>query len=230
MSTTFSVSCQGEQTSRLHLLYVLDSLLSTRLLQTYQELRSPAALRTLERARSTATLVMAVPVIFPSSYPFSFLATSSVNSTSSDPVPLFNCALAEVSVVIFALILASPREMLVNSLETIIEFEGQDGMTKFLMSFFAVATSALRNEAYPEFWLNVNVLAHRMLLKMMEPVAYILVREYIPEQRSSQNFNPTLWHDAFYMLLKLLSSDLLAIEEFNSQVSSIGVIIEACLC
>lgn len=94
-------------------------------------------------------------------------------------------------------------------------------MTRFLVSFFAAGTSILENEAYPSSWLNVNILAHKVLLKMIDPIAFILVRDYIPEQRHAHEFNPTLWHDGFYTLLKLLSSDQLVIEEFNSQVCPI---------
>lgn len=86
------------------------------------------------------------------------------------------------------------------------------------MQFFKVATSILDNEAWPRNWLNVNILAHKVLTKMMDAVAPILERDYIPTRNVSWEFNVGLWRDGIHMLLKLLSSDQLVIEEFSPQV------------
>jgi dedicator of cytokinesis protein 3 len=42
---------------------------------------------------------------------------------------------------------------------------------------------------------------------MMEPVATLLEKEFIPSQSSEVPFDDNLWKEAFSMLLKLLSSD-----------------------
>jgi dedicator of cytokinesis protein 3 len=81
-----------------------------------------------------------------------------------------------------------------------------------------VATSILENDAFPQTWLNINVLAHKVLIKMMEPIASIMEKEFIPPQETQAQFNAHLWKDGFYMFLKLLSSDQLVIEEFSPQV------------
>jgi dedicator of cytokinesis protein 3 len=62
-------------------------------------------------------------------------------------------------------------------------------------------------------------LAHKVLIKMMDPVATLMEREFIPEQDAVYQFDSNLWREAFYMLLKLLSSEQLVIEEFSPQVS-----------
>jgi dedicator of cytokinesis protein 3 len=48
----------------------------------------------------------------------------------------------------------------------------------------------------------------------------ILRREFIPHPQAAYQFNATLWRETFYMLLTLLSSDQLIIEEFSAQVST----------
>ncbi|EEB95419.1 hypothetical protein MPER_05616, partial [Moniliophthora perniciosa FA553] len=86
-----------------------------------------------------------------------------------------------------------------------------------LSNFFKIATSILDNDAFPKTWLNVNILSLKVLVKMLDPVSTLLVKEFIPPQENESQFDPQLWREAFYMLLKLLSSDKLVIEEFSPQ-------------
>ena len=53
---------------------------------------------------------------------------------------------------------------------------------------------------------------------MTDPVAALLERDFIPEHQDAEQFNVELWREALGMLLKLLSSDQLVIEEFSPQV------------
>jgi dedicator of cytokinesis protein 3 len=85
-----------------------------------------------------------------------------------------------------------------------------------LSQFFKVASSILQNDAFPSSWLNVNILGHKVLIKMMDPVSTLLERDFIPAQESE--FDAELWREGFHMLLRLLSSDQLVIEEFSPQV------------
>ena len=120
--------------------------------------------------------------------------------------------------VFLTLVSSSPRTHLINFLESSLEIEGKDNFALLLSHFFKVATSILNNDAWPRNWLNVDILAHKVLLKMVDPIAFLLVRDFVPEQHSSFEFNAGLWREAFYMLLKLLSSDQLVIEDFSPQV------------
>ena len=92
-----------------------------------------------------------------------------------------------------------------------------------ISSFFKVACSILDNEPFPSTWLNVNILAHEVLIKMMDPVARLLERDFIPDQEEAHLFNTSLWREALYTLLKLLSSEHLVIEEFSHQVIELFV-------
>lgn len=53
---------------------------------------------------------------------------------------------------------------------------------------------------------------------MMDPVATLLEQNFIPDQDAGYQFDSSLWRECFYMLLKLLSSEQLVIEEFSPQV------------
>jgi len=68
--------------------------------------------------------------------------------------------------------------------------------------------------------MNVNILAHKVLIKIMEPISSIMEKEFIPFQELESQFDANLWREGLHMLLKLLSSEQLMIEEFSPQVNS----------
>ncbi|KXN90212.1 Dedicator of cytokinesis protein 3 [Leucoagaricus sp. SymC.cos] len=205
----------------------VDCLLSLlpRLLDSYRELQSPASRKVMEQTRSQPNYRSSIPVTFPESYPFSLLASlpetpRSVGVTAAVPKDadnLFSPALGETAVVILVLILALPVKEILNFMENSLVIEGRDRFISLLSQLFKVATSILDNEVFPRTWLNINILAHKVLIKMMEPVATILEKEFIPPQEQESDFDSNVWRECFYMLLRLLSSDQLVIEEFSPQ-------------
>ncbi|KZV88707.1 cytoplasmic protein [Exidia glandulosa HHB12029] len=195
-------------------------LLLPKLLDSYAEFQSAGTMRAFERNKSAATAMAAVPVVFPASHPFSLIAQypSYMAATASyENTPFFNCGLGETAIVFLSLVLSSPRKSLVNLLDTRLEVEGKDNTATLLSQFFKVAVSIIENDAFPRTWLNANILAHRVLLKMMEPISVLLVQNYIPDQSMAHTFSSDLWKEAFYMLLSLLSSEQLVIEEHSPQ-------------
>lgn len=209
----------------------VDYLLSMmpKLLETYRELSSKATIRALERHRAPSTTPSPVPVIFPSSYPFPLVArrpqgnASIVSGPSSrrnrrrDRTEFLNCGLVEISAVLMVLIVLSPRKHLSSFLEEERDIGGDERVSKILFDFFEVATSILSYEAFPSTWLNLNIFSHQMVLKMADPLASVMVRHFIPSAEQSETFNTTLWRSCFMMLLTLLSSDQLVIEQFKPQ-------------
>ncbi|KAI3615340.1 cytoplasmic protein [Moniliophthora roreri] len=195
-----------------------------RLLDSYREFMSPETYQALERTRALSTVKAVIPVAFPESYPFSLLAylpgaekgLASSRSTLT-PEHLFNPTLGEIAIVFLVLILSSPTKHITDFLESSLDIEGRDRLTMLLSNFFKIATSILDNDAFPKTWLNVNILSLKVLVKMLDPVSTLLVKEFIPPQENESRFDPQLWREAFYMLLKLLSSDKLVIEEFSPQ-------------
>ncbi|KAH7923945.1 hypothetical protein BV22DRAFT_1035772 [Leucogyrophana mollusca] len=199
-------------------------MLMPRLLDSYRELQNPVNHRAVERSRTPTTSTAAVPVTFPESYPFSLMAllpNAPRNATSvsliCDDNMVFNPGLGETAIVFLALVLSAPNKHIYNFLESSFDIEGRDNFAALLSQFFKVATSILENDAWPSSWLNVNILAHRVLIKMMDPVATLLKRIFIPPPTKPQLFKADLWRDGFFMLLKLLSSDQLVTEEFSPQ-------------
>jgi len=143
---------------------------------------------------------------------------------------LYCPAQGETALVFLVLVLSSPKKHLIYFLESMFEIEGRENFTLLLAQFFKVATSILDNDAWPSHWLNVNILAHQVLIKMMDTIAFLLQRDFIPRENSDFQFNPELWKDGFHMLLKLLSSDQLVIEDLSPQVSVVYMCSRLCSC
>jgi hypothetical protein len=132
---------------------------------------------------------------------------------------LFNPGLGETAVIFLVLVSMSSKKQLLDFLESSFEIEGRENFSNLLTQFFKVASSILDNDAFPSSWLNINILAHRVLVKFMDPVATLLEREFIPGPQGEYEFDANLWTEGFSMYLKLLSSDQLVIEEFSPQAS-----------
>jgi dedicator of cytokinesis protein 3 len=130
---------------------------------------------------------------------------------------MYNAGLGEAAVVLLTLALSSPQKLLLAFFEGIIEIEGRDKLFTLLTKLFKVASSLLNNDAFPSNWLNINILAHKVMIKIFDPVGTILEREFIPLNASTP-FDSVIWKEAFYVLLRLLSSEQLVIEDFSPQV------------
>jgi dedicator of cytokinesis protein 3 len=202
--------------------------MDVRLLDSYREFQSPLFMLALEHTRSLTNQPAPVPVTFPESYPFSMLSyiphgqrTSHASSSTSLTGVTFNAGLGETAIVFLVLILSSPRKHILEFFQSSFEIEGRDNFATFLSLFFKVATSILDNEAFPGNWLNVNILVHKVIIKIMEPIATLMEKQFIPNDEKAPSFNAGLWQQVFHMLLQLLSSEQLAIEECSPQVRDI---------
>jgi dedicator of cytokinesis protein 3 len=207
---------------RFHFSLSADRFIFARLLDSYREIQSPGARTAIERTSSPSTVKVPVPVIFPESYPFSLVTAfpedrvGGPGQNHSDDV--MYPTLGETAVVFLALILSAQTKDILGFLENFYEIEGRDRFVILLSQFFKLSISILSNDAFPKTWLNANVLAHKVLVKMMDPVAALMSREFIPKPGDEYPFDPDLWKEAFHMLLKLLSSEHLVIEQFSPQV------------
>ncbi|KAG8934388.1 hypothetical protein FRC01_003345 [Tulasnella sp. 417] len=197
------------------------------ILDSYREQQSAVMTRLASQHRSSANMGSSTPVVLPGSYPFPLTSTAAPSVPSSrqsltpapeKPKPL-HIGLADTAMTILVLILSASNKNLANFLESYIDIEGKENTARLLLSFFQVAISILNNEAFPDKWLNVNILCHKVMLKIFDPIAFILLRDFIPHQEhsSGDEFNVKLWRDALSTLLKLLASDQLVIEEFSPQ-------------
>ncbi|RHZ66608.1 hypothetical protein Glove_306g74 [Diversispora epigaea] len=138
---------------------------------------------------------------------FPFYQFQSSNSTG----------LGEISAVILQILFLLTQENIKEHLLSTYYREGHDATGEFLILLFQVARSILKNEAFPESWLNMNIMSLKVFLKFLEPVSSLMEKNYIPDKEAPENFNEQLWQEYFNFLLSLLTNEHLIIENFTPQ-------------
>jgi hypothetical protein len=93
----------------------------------------------------------------------------------------------------------------------------QDDMAIFLSHSLEAHKSIISCEAYPEDWLSVHIYHHRAAVKNLETLSLILTESFLPPPDDADNFDMRLWELFFTTLLKVISSDALALETFPEQ-------------
>jgi dedicator of cytokinesis protein 3 len=167
-----------------------------------------------------------VPVAFPESYPFALVARlppshdeNKRESSSLADGALFNAGLAETAVVILVIVMCCTKKHITDFLLDTLETEGNEKMTALLGQIFQVASSILHCDAFPRNWLNINILAHVALMRFMDPISDLLVANHVPDyQDGSSTFQVELWKAGLTVVLEVLSSDQLVIEDLSPQV------------
>jgi hypothetical protein len=190
-----------------------------KLLDSYLDLDGSPYHAALQHNRSSSTSVTNTPVVFPSSHPPSLLVRrpqlSSSILPSSDTDDLLQHLRGEVAVVVIVLIHISSQQTLSNYFETCLEVDGYQRFAQLLSGLFRVFSSVLQNRAFPATWLNISMLAHKVALRIARPGTASLIRHFVPDRRMASTFEVTLWKDFFDMLLRVLSSPSLLIEDFS---------------
>ncbi|KAJ5586865.1 uncharacterized protein N7459_002630 [Penicillium hispanicum] len=120
----------------------------------------------------------------------------------------FDESLVELSAIMAALAnIGSPKIPSLKELE----------LATFIAQAFEAHNSILDCEAYPESWFSIHVYNHRAAIKGLEHLALILTEKFLPAPDDADEFDTTLWEAFFTTLLKVISSDALALETFPEQ-------------
>lgn len=90
-------------------------------------------------------------------------------------------------------------------------------LATFISQALEVHNSILNCEAYPESWFSVHVYNHRATVKSLEFLATLLTSKFLPAPDDAESFDTRLWESFFMTLLKVVSSDALALETFPEQ-------------
>lgn len=194
------------------------------LLESYKELASDSTMALLERHRSSATIWKSTPDVFPSSHPFALVshlpppAILGQGEEGLPPAGTFRCGLAEVAVVIFTLVIATPRANVVRWLEEIVDMQGETQAKETLMTAFSVFNSIINFDAFPRQWLTLSGLAFTAVIRFLEAVVQFLARpEFVPPIEEMERFDVKLWTQCLELLCDLCASDELALEEQGLQ-------------
>ena len=185
-----------------------------RLLDTLHESKAEALYKSLQRHRSASTVVTRTPTIFPAAHPLPLLCEPPANQPSLAAGPLYAIR-ADVTAVVAVALYISPISVTRSYLESLVDVEGPAFVSRFLKQLFQAGTSLLSQEMFPSTWLNISMLAYKAIVKIADASSAILRRYFVPEQRDAVQFDNALWRAFFGVLLKLLLSPSLIIEEFT---------------
>ncbi|KAJ6102058.1 hypothetical protein N7486_004485 [Penicillium sp. IBT 16267x] len=120
----------------------------------------------------------------------------------------FDESLVELSAIMAALSkIVSPKTPNLKELE----------LATFIAQAFEAHNSIIDCEAYPESWFSIHVYNHRAAIKGLEHLALLLVEKFLPAPDDADTFDTKLWESFFTTLLKVISSDVLALETFPEQ-------------
>ncbi|OGE51650.1 hypothetical protein PENARI_c012G05549 [Penicillium arizonense] len=90
-------------------------------------------------------------------------------------------------------------------------------LATFVAQTFEAHNSILDCQAYPETWFSIHVYNHRATIKSLEHIAVLLIENLLPAPDDADTFDTKLWESFFTTLLKVISSDVLALETFPEQ-------------
>ncbi|KAK8247296.1 putative SH3 and Ded_cyto domain protein [Phyllosticta capitalensis] len=93
----------------------------------------------------------------------------------------------------------------------------KDEMVCFLSDTLQVLMASLDGGAFPKTWLSTNIYHHKATMKALEKLSGVLIDSFIPDPDQAEEFATDLWRSFFDTLLKLVSSDALALETFPEQ-------------
>ena len=185
-----------------------------RLLDTLHEIGESSLLQVLGRHRSPATVVSKTPVVFPATHPLPLLSEPLAGVASPSRTGL-DALRADLLAVVAASLYISPVTVSRSYLESLIDVEGTAFVARFLKQIFQTGVSLLSHNAYSSSWLNLDMLVHKATINLAAASSSILRRYFVPERRDATSFDNGLWRSFFDMLLKLLLSPSLVIEEFS---------------
>jgi dedicator of cytokinesis protein 3 len=117
------------------------------------------------------------------------------------------------SLVELSALMAAISKIVSPKLPTLKELE----LATFVAQTFEAHNSILDCEAYPESWFSIHVYNHRATIKSLEHIALLLIDKLLPAPDDADTFDTKLWESFFTILLKVISSDVLALETFPEQ-------------
>jgi len=112
---------------------------------------------------------------------------------------------------------------------------GVETVNILLTQLFTIFESMLTSEHIPTKWVVPNILMHKIIVRIMRPISGLMRYMFIPKkngvqnnptnatssailkQISNTNFNSSLWHNYFNVLISLLNSPFVQIEKFPPQ-------------
>ena len=139
-------------------------------------------------------------LLFQSSYPFQTKPASGVAS--------YDEALTELA----TLKATIPASDIVENTDLL-----RPDLVDLILLGLEIDMSIISNTAFPSSWLTLNVFQHRVIFDMLNSLSALLLQNFLPPPEEAERFNTELWKQFLLSVLKLVRSDVLALETFPEQ-------------
>ena len=90
-------------------------------------------------------------------------------------------------------------------------------LSGYIHSTLNAQQSILACEAYPASWLSLNIYHHRSSLEILSYISTLLRKSFLPSPDFAEDFDMELWKTFFTTLLKIVGSEVLALETLPEQ-------------
>jgi dedicator of cytokinesis protein 3 len=90
-------------------------------------------------------------------------------------------------------------------------------LSRYILSTLNAQLSIIECGAYPGSWLSLHIYHHRSSLEILEYISTLLRKSFLPSPDFAEDFNMELWKTFFTTLLKIVGSEVLALETFPEQ-------------
>ncbi|KAI4203250.1 MAG: hypothetical protein LQ350_001947 [Teloschistes chrysophthalmus] len=80
-----------------------------------------------------------------------------------------------------------------------------------------VLSSILRKEAFPNLWISLLLYHHHVVLQTLESIHQVMAVKYLPSPDDADDFDTALWSKYFTLLIQLVGSETLTLENFAEQ-------------
>ena len=139
-------------------------------------------------------------LLFSKTYPFS--------SRPTNNRAVFDEALLELAALMSSISKISPA-----STSTVPNQE----LSGYILSTLNAQQSILGCDAYPGNWLSLNIYHHRSSLEILQYISTLLKKSFLPSPDFAEDFDMEIWRTFFMTLLKIIGSEVLALETFSEQ-------------
>jgi dedicator of cytokinesis protein 3 len=90
-------------------------------------------------------------------------------------------------------------------------------LSRYVLSTLTAQLSIIECGAYPGRWLSLHIYHHRSSLEILKYISTLLRKSFLPSPDFAEDFDMELWKTFFMTLLKIVGSDVLALETFPEQ-------------
>ena len=119
-----------------------------------------------------------------------------------------------ICMVVIAIVKCSSTEILRDFFDDEVEIKGPQHGANMLTGLFTLLSDCLQGDVYPKDWASIASLSHTASASLAERIQPFLTARYLYSREARTPLDLKLWNSYLQLTLRLLTSPVLAIENF----------------